>query len=80
MYVANVGDSMIVMGSRDVPENPNQLPSSFVASLLTIDHKPDLMKERKRIEKSGGWYVHCTEVLVICLIDFSNWLFNVYKE
>ena len=54
MFVANVGDSMIVMGSRDLSENPNQM-KSFVAKDLTIDHKPELLKERLRIEKSGGW-------------------------
>ena len=56
MFVANVGDSMIVMGSRDIIEKPN-LSHHFVARDLTIDHKPELLKERKRIEKSGGWYV-----------------------
>ena len=57
MFVANVGDSMIVMGSRDIPEKSNQYENNFVAKDLTIDHKPELQKERKRIEKSGGWLV-----------------------
>ncbi|CAK8696684.1 unnamed protein product [Clavelina lepadiformis] len=50
MYVANVGDSMIVMGSRD----ENDTSQLFAATDLTIDHKPELLKERKRIEQCGG--------------------------
>ena len=67
MFVANVGDSMIVMGSRDIPEKPNQM-NQFIAKDLTIDHKPELLKERKRIEKSGGWY----------MIFLSRWLRKIF--
>lgn len=52
MYVANVGDSMIVMGSRD--HNENDPYRSYVASDLTIDHKPELIQEKRRIERCGG--------------------------
>ena len=55
MFVANVGDSMIVMGSRNIPEKPGENENNFVAKDLTIDHKPELQKEKRRIEKSGGW-------------------------
>ena len=53
MYVANVGDSMVVMGSRDHCENDPF--RAYVASDLTIDHKPELLQERRRIERCGGW-------------------------
>nr|XP_002127750.1 protein phosphatase 1D isoform X1 [Ciona intestinalis] len=53
MYVANVGDSMIVMGSRDVCDK-SVIKPKFIAKDLTIDHKPELYKERSRIERCGG--------------------------
>eukprot|EP01023_Acetabularia_acetabulum_P064267 TRINITY_DN8261_c0_g1_i3.p1 TRINITY_DN8261_c0_g1~~TRINITY_DN8261_c0_g1_i3.p1 ORF type:complete len:293 (+),score=51.49 TRINITY_DN8261_c0_g1_i3:148-1026(+) len=42
MFVANVGDSKCVL-CRDGK-----------GELLTVDHKPNLQKERERIEKAGG--------------------------
>lgn len=52
MYVANVGDSMVVMGTRDYCYRNN--PRGFQAMELTVDHKPELPEERKRIERCGG--------------------------
>uniref|UniRef100_A0A8C6WK83 Protein phosphatase, Mg2+/Mn2+ dependent 1D n=1 Tax=Neogobius melanostomus TaxID=47308 RepID=A0A8C6WK83_9GOBI len=49
MYVAHVGDSAVVLGVQDDPSVP------FVrAAELTQDHKPELPRERKRIEGLGG--------------------------
>ena len=48
IYVGNSGDSRAVLAKR--------LPGdSFVAHDLSIDHKPDLEEEKKRIEKAGGY-------------------------
>lgn len=52
MYVANVGDSMVVMGTRVHRYRDNQ--RAFQAMELTVDHKPELPEERKRIEHCGG--------------------------
>lgn len=46
IYVAHVGDSRVVLGKKD-----NDV---WQAVDLTIDHKPDLPEERKRIEQNGG--------------------------
>ena len=51
LYVANVGDSMVVMGTKQFDDSW----SSYQAVNLTVDHKPDLQKEKKRIELCGGW-------------------------
>lgn len=49
MYVAHVGDSAVVLGVQDDPSVP------FVrAAELTQDHKPELPRERQRIEGLGG--------------------------
>ncbi|KAJ0022489.1 hypothetical protein NQD34_009979 [Periophthalmus magnuspinnatus] len=49
MYVAHVGDSAVVLGLQDDPSVP------FVrATELTQDHKPELPRERERIEGLGG--------------------------
>ncbi|XP_016388088.1 protein phosphatase 1D-like [Sinocyclocheilus rhinocerous] len=49
MYVAHVGDSAVVLGVQDHPSG------KFIRAVeITQDHKPDLPKERERIEGLGG--------------------------
>ncbi|KAJ8403891.1 hypothetical protein AAFF_G00347590 [Aldrovandia affinis] len=49
MYVAHVGDSGVVLGVRDDPSD------QFIRAVeVTQDHKPELPKERQRIEGLGG--------------------------
>ncbi|XP_064880254.1 protein phosphatase 1D-like [Oncorhynchus nerka] len=49
MYVAHVGDSAIVLGVQDDPSD------QFIRAVeVTQDHKPELPKERERIEGLGG--------------------------
>ncbi|XP_039986596.1 protein phosphatase, Mg2+/Mn2+ dependent, 1Da isoform X3 [Xiphias gladius] len=49
MYVAHVGDSAVVLGIQDDPSVP------FVRAVeVTQDHKPELPRERERIEGLGG--------------------------
>lgn len=49
MYVAHVGDSAVVLGVQDQPSD------EFIRAVeVTQDHKPDLPKERERIEGLGG--------------------------
>ncbi|KAM6933179.1 protein phosphatase, Mg2+/Mn2+ dependent, 1Da [Xenentodon cancila] len=49
MYVAHVGDSSVVLGVQDDPSVP------FIRAVeVTQDHKPELPKERERIEGLGG--------------------------
>ncbi|XP_040036289.2 protein phosphatase 1D [Gasterosteus aculeatus] len=49
MYVAHVGDSAVVLGVQDDPSDP------FIRAVeVTQDHKPELPKERERIEGLGG--------------------------
>ncbi|XP_034461209.1 protein phosphatase, Mg2+/Mn2+ dependent, 1Da [Hippoglossus hippoglossus] len=49
MYVAHVGDSAVVLGIQDDPSLP------FIRAVeVTQDHKPELPRERERIEGLGG--------------------------
>ncbi|XP_061461378.1 protein phosphatase 1D isoform X2 [Rhineura floridana] len=49
MYVAHVGDSGVVLGVQDDPKD------DFIRAVeVTQDHKPDLPRERRRIEGLGG--------------------------
>lgn len=52
MSVAHLGDSKIVLG--------REVDGLVVAKLMTTDHKPDQLEERRRIEKCGGslTYLH----------------------
>ncbi|ELU09343.1 hypothetical protein CAPTEDRAFT_89262 [Capitella teleta] len=50
IYVAHVGDSSVVVGSKET----SCADPKFRAHLVTIDHKPESPKERKRIESNGG--------------------------
>lgn len=51
LYTANVGDSRCILAKTisNMPGNATWLPEQ-----ITIDHKPDLPKEKERIVKSGG--------------------------
>lgn len=49
VYVAHVGDSAVVLGVQDSPSD-----EVLRAEEITQDHKPELPKERKRIEGLGG--------------------------
>ncbi|XP_020642483.3 protein phosphatase 1D [Pogona vitticeps] len=49
MYVAHVGDSGVVFGVQDDPKD------DFIRAVeVTQDHKPELPRERQRIEGLGG--------------------------
>ncbi|KAM3850357.1 protein phosphatase, Mg2+/Mn2+ dependent, 1Db [Diretmus argenteus] len=49
MYVAHVGDSAVVLGVQDDPTD------QFIRAVeVTQDHKPELPRERQRIEGLGG--------------------------
>lgn len=49
MYVAHVGDSAVVVG---VKEDDSDI--TLQALEITQDHKPELPKEKERIERLGG--------------------------
>ncbi|CAL1573769.1 unnamed protein product [Knipowitschia caucasica] len=49
MYVAHVGDSAVVVGVK-----ANDSDIALEAFELTQDHKPELPKEKERIERLGG--------------------------
>ena len=46
--MAHVGDSAVVIGEKEDPKMPME------ALEVTQDHKPELPKERERIERLGG--------------------------
>ena len=50
IYISNVGDSRAVLGRQ----NSNDPLKKWDAIALSQDHKPDLNKEKERIEKKGG--------------------------
>ncbi|XP_055513688.1 protein phosphatase, Mg2+/Mn2+ dependent, 1Da [Leucoraja erinacea] len=55
MYVAHVGDSGVVLGAQDSPgPGQTQSPGTMQALEVTQDHKPELPKEKERIEGLGG--------------------------
>jgi serine/threonine protein phosphatase PrpC len=47
LYIANAGDSRAVLAKKT--------GTKIVAHELSVDHKPELAEERKRIEKAGGF-------------------------
>ncbi|KAF7668916.1 hypothetical protein LDENG_00274720 [Lucifuga dentata] len=49
MYVAHVGDSAVVVGVKDSDSD-----LTLQALEITQDHKPELPKEKERIERLGG--------------------------
>uniref|UniRef100_A0A3B3VQJ1 Protein phosphatase, Mg2+/Mn2+ dependent, 1Db n=1 Tax=Poecilia latipinna TaxID=48699 RepID=A0A3B3VQJ1_9TELE len=49
MYVAHVGDSAVVVGVKD-----DNSDITLQALEITQDHKPELPKEKERIERLGG--------------------------
>jgi serine/threonine protein phosphatase PrpC len=65
LYVAHVGDSRVVLGKQGKSKNGAPV---LVAVDLTIDHKPDLPEEKRRIEAAGG------QVL------FDGWNHRVYAK
>jgi serine/threonine protein phosphatase PrpC len=52
-YVANAGDSRAVLVAREA-EVPS-LGAAELATRLTVDHKPSLPSEEKRIKEAGGF-------------------------
>ncbi|CAB1348320.1 unnamed protein product [Coregonus sp. 'balchen'] len=61
MYVAHVGDSAIVLGVQDDPTD------QFIRAVeVTQDHKPELPKERERIEGLGGRVITLLSLSVVC--------------
>ena len=53
MFVANVGDSTVVLGTRS-QTHQSTYPATLEALILTKDHKPADSEERKRIQATGG--------------------------
>lgn len=53
MYIANVGDSTIVLGKSN-PKFGEAGEPEVVAEVITRDHKPEDKKEKRRIEALGG--------------------------
>lgn len=50
IYISNVGDSRAVLGRQSSTDPLRR----WDAIALSQDHKPDLNKEKERIEKKGG--------------------------
>ncbi|CAE7264141.1 unnamed protein product, partial [Symbiodinium sp. CCMP2456] len=50
LRVGNIGDSRVLLGRAD----GSIFPGNGTESALTTDHKPDLERERARIERAGG--------------------------
>lgn len=53
MYIANVGDSTVVLGKANTKYSEPGEPE-IVAEVLTRDHKPEDKQEKRRIEALGG--------------------------
>ena len=53
MYIANVGDSTVVLGKAN-PNYGEPGEPEMVAEVITRDHKPEDKKEKRRIEALGG--------------------------
>ena len=53
IYIANVGDSTIVLGKTN-PNYGEPGEPEVIAEVVTRDHKPEDKKEKKRIERLGG--------------------------
>lgn len=47
IYVANAGDSRAVLARKS--------GDKYTAVEMSVDHKPDLPEEKKRIERAGGF-------------------------
>ena len=47
IYVGNSGDSRAVLAKKN--------GDKYIAVEMSIDHKPELPEERRRIEKAGGF-------------------------
>lgn len=68
LYVAHVGDSAVVLGTQD---DPNE--ETIKAEEITQDHKPELPKERKRIEGLGGRSVPPFILICCCVVVPLLW-------
>ena len=53
MFVANVGASTVVLGTRS-QTHQSTYPATLEALILTKDHKPADSAERERIQATGG--------------------------
>ena len=53
MYIANVGDSTVVLGKMN-PKYGEAGEPEVIAEVITKDHKPEDKKEKRRIEALGG--------------------------
>jgi len=53
MYIANVGDSTVVLGKAN-PKYGEPGEPEILAEVITRDHKPDDVEEKSRIEALGG--------------------------
>ena len=74
--VANIGDTRAVLGRR--PEPPAPRPDApgrsmrerdWEAIRVSVDHKPNLPSEQRRVEASGGfvrWRPPCTRAQTAC--------------
>lgn len=57
MFVANVGDTMVVLGCTNPcfhHGQPNTNEPKVIARILIKEHKPDVYMKKKRIELLGG--------------------------
>lgn len=71
MYVAHVGDSAVVLGVQDDPSDP------YIRAVeVTQDHKPELPRERERIEGLGGRYGDTHKTHCLCIVFKSKINFN----
>jgi len=60
MYIANVGDSTIMLGKAN-PNHGEPREPEIVAEVITRDHKPQDKKEKQRIEALGGNVSMCNK-------------------
>lgn len=54
LFVANLGDSRGVLVRVDATGDDEEEDRELSVTRLSVDHKPDLKKETRRVEKAGG--------------------------
>ena len=69
LYVAHVGDSTVVMGTKSSEGNTQE---RYQFKVLTKDHKPSDEDEKKMVESRGGRFV----VKTYTFINHQNKLFH----
>ena len=69
MFVAHVGDSKVVVGTRSKTH-----PATLEALILTEDHHPTIKSERERIQASGGGITRYN----MCTMAQGQWGINPY--